>query len=110
VGAEQVAAAAGARLAAPARAGDDGGGPARAVIDSRAAGPGDLFAGLPGANVDGARFAGQALAQGAWGVLVGPGHDNAGAPARCSSPTTRSPRCSAWPPRGAARSAPRSSA
>ncbi len=79
--AEQVAAAAGARLAAPARTGDDaGGGPVRAVIDSRAAGPGDLFAGLPGANVDGGRFAGAALAQGAWGVLVGPGHDVTGAP------------------------------
>ncbi len=78
--AEQVAAAAGARLAAPARADAGGGGPVRAVIDSRAAGPGDLFAGLPGANVDGGRFAGPALAQGAWGVLVGPGHEVAGAP------------------------------
>jgi UDP-N-acetylmuramoyl-tripeptide--D-alanyl-D-alanine ligase len=69
--AEQVAGAAGARLVAPAAGGD---GPQRAVIDSRAAGPGDLFAGLTGANVDGGRFAGQALAQGAWGVLVAPEH------------------------------------
>ena len=33
------------------------GGPARAVIDSRAAGPGDLFVGLVGEHVDGGRFA-----------------------------------------------------
>jgi UDP-N-acetylmuramoyl-tripeptide--D-alanyl-D-alanine ligase len=70
--AERVAEAAGARLEHPATT---DGGPHRAVIDSRAAGPGDLFVGLRGANVDGGRFAAQALAQGAWGVLVGPGHD-----------------------------------
>ena len=51
-----------------------GGGPSRAVIDSREAGPGDLFVGLAGENVDGGRFAAQALAQGAWGVLVGTEH------------------------------------
>ena len=45
-------------------------GPARAVIDSRAAGPGDLFVGLAGEHVDGGRFAAQALAAGAWGALV----------------------------------------
>jgi UDP-N-acetylmuramoyl-tripeptide--D-alanyl-D-alanine ligase len=45
-------------------------GPARAVVDSRAAGPGDLFVGLPGAHVDGGGFAPAALAAGAWGVLV----------------------------------------
>lgn len=50
---------------------------ARAVIDSRAAGPGDLFVGLPGANVDGGRFAGQALDQGAAGVLVAREHAEA---------------------------------
>ncbi|MDQ3410119.1 MAG: Mur ligase domain-containing protein, partial [Actinomycetota bacterium] len=49
-------------------------GPLRAVIDSRAVETGDLFVGLPGVNVDGGRFAAQALADGAWGVLVAPGH------------------------------------
>jgi UDP-N-acetylmuramoyl-tripeptide--D-alanyl-D-alanine ligase len=77
---EQVAQAAAARLVAPAphRAG-----PARAVIDSRAAGDGDLFVGLVGEHVDGGRFAAQALAQGAWGVLVAPEHAEA---ARCAVP------------------------
>jgi len=51
-----------------------GPGPVRAVIDSRAAGVDDLFVGLPGERVDGGRFAAQALAQGAWGVLVAPTH------------------------------------
>jgi UDP-N-acetylmuramoyl-tripeptide--D-alanyl-D-alanine ligase len=46
-------------------------GPERAVIDSREAGPGSLFVGLPGASTDGGRYAGQALEAGAWGVLVG---------------------------------------
>ena len=54
------------------------GGPARAVVDTRALEPGDLFVGLPGERVDGGRFASDALAAGAWGVLVGPGHDVAG--------------------------------
>jgi UDP-N-acetylmuramoyl-tripeptide--D-alanyl-D-alanine ligase len=71
---EQVAGAAGARLAAP---GSQTGGPARAVIDSRAAGPGDLFVGLVGEHVDGGRFAGQALDGGAWGVLVAGEHADA---------------------------------
>jgi UDP-N-acetylmuramoyl-tripeptide--D-alanyl-D-alanine ligase len=77
---EHVAEAAGGRLVAPA---PRPGGPTRAVIDSRAAGPGDLFVGLPGANVDGGRFAPQALAGGAWGVLVAPEHAEA---ARCAMP------------------------
>jgi UDP-N-acetylmuramoyl-tripeptide--D-alanyl-D-alanine ligase len=95
---EQVAAAAGARLAAApapagsgagsggaggAGAGPDGPGPLRAVIDSRAVQPGDLFVGLPGEHVDGGRFAAQALAAGAWGVLVAPGHAQ---DARCAAP------------------------
>jgi UDP-N-acetylmuramoyl-tripeptide--D-alanyl-D-alanine ligase len=46
------------------------GGPARAVIDSRAAQPGDLFFGLPGEQVDGGAFAVTALEAGAWGVVV----------------------------------------
>jgi UDP-N-acetylmuramoyl-tripeptide--D-alanyl-D-alanine ligase len=48
------------------------GGPSRAVIDSRAVGPGDLFVALPGSRVDGGEFAAGALEAGAWGVLVAP--------------------------------------
>jgi UDP-N-acetylmuramoyl-tripeptide--D-alanyl-D-alanine ligase len=76
---EQVAQAAGGRLVAPA---PHAGGPARAVIDSRAAGHGDLFVGLVGEHVDGGRFAARALAGGAWGVLVAPEHADA---ARCAA-------------------------
>jgi len=47
-------------------------GPARAVIDSRAIAPGDLFVALPGERVDGGRFAADALRAGAWGVLAAP--------------------------------------
>lgn len=46
--------------------------PARASIDSRSVGPGDLFFGLRGERADGGEFAAQALADGAWGVVVGP--------------------------------------
>ena len=67
---ERLAEAAGARVARG-PAGD--GGPVRAVIDSRAVQPGDLFVGLRGQHVDGSAFADQALAAGAWGVLVGNG-------------------------------------
>ena len=64
---QQVARAAGARLLA----GHTGGtGPELVTIDSRAAGPGALFVGLPGANVDGGTFAAKALESEAWGVLV----------------------------------------
>jgi UDP-N-acetylmuramoyl-tripeptide--D-alanyl-D-alanine ligase len=48
------------------------------VIDSRGVGPGDLFVGLPGERVDGGRFAAQALAAGAWGVLVANEHTRLG--------------------------------
>jgi UDP-N-acetylmuramoyl-tripeptide--D-alanyl-D-alanine ligase len=65
--AARVAAAAGATLV---RGAD--GGPTRVAIDSRAVGPGDLFVGLTGENLDGGRFAAPALEAGAWGVLVGP--------------------------------------
>jgi UDP-N-acetylmuramoyl-tripeptide--D-alanyl-D-alanine ligase len=65
--AARVAAAAGAELV---RAAD--GEPERVSIDSRAAGPGDLFVGLVGENTDGGRFAQGALDAGAWGVLVSP--------------------------------------
>ena len=65
--AERVAAAAGGTLLAgdPERRG-----PKRAVIDSRAVEPDDLFVGLPGATADGAEFAPAAIEAGAWGVLV----------------------------------------
>lgn len=69
--ATQVAEAAGAQLASP---DPQAGGPTRAVISSREVEPGDLFVGLPGANVDGGRFGLDALARGAWGILVGPEH------------------------------------
>ncbi|MGI8803762.1 MAG: UDP-N-acetylmuramoyl-tripeptide--D-alanyl-D-alanine ligase, partial [Solirubrobacteraceae bacterium] len=49
-------------------------GPRRAVIDSRAAGPGGLLVGLPGAHAAGGEFAAAALAAGAWGVLVAAAH------------------------------------
>jgi UDP-N-acetylmuramoyl-tripeptide--D-alanyl-D-alanine ligase len=68
---ERIAEQAGARLLVPATT---GGGPERVTIDSRDAGPGDLFVGLPGTTHDGGRFAAQALAAGAWGVLVAPEH------------------------------------
>ncbi|MFW6050315.1 MAG: UDP-N-acetylmuramoyl-L-alanyl-D-glutamate--2,6-diaminopimelate ligase [Myxococcota bacterium] len=38
--------------------------------DSRAAGPGDLFVAIPGATVDGARFASEAVGRGAVAVLA----------------------------------------
>ncbi|MFL5782371.1 MAG: UDP-N-acetylmuramoyl-tripeptide--D-alanyl-D-alanine ligase, partial [Thermoleophilaceae bacterium] len=47
-------------------------GPRRAVVDSREAGPGDLFVGLRGTRDDGGRFAAQALEAGAWGAIVSP--------------------------------------
>ncbi|HEY4826727.1 MAG TPA: UDP-N-acetylmuramoyl-tripeptide--D-alanyl-D-alanine ligase [Solirubrobacteraceae bacterium] len=77
---EQVARAAGARLISPAPTTT---GPERAVIDSRQAGPGSLFVGLQGEKADGGRFAPQALAAGAWGVLTTPQHAQ---DARCAPP------------------------
>src|SRR5947208_16839880 len=65
--ASRVAEAAGGRLVAgdPATPG-----PRRAVVDSRAIEPGDLFVGLRGEHVDGGEFAEQALQAGAWGALI----------------------------------------
>ncbi len=74
LGAARVAEATGGELAAGA---PERRGPERVLIDSRAAGPGDLFVGLPGATADGGEFAARALEQGAWGVLVGPGYRDA---------------------------------
>ncbi len=69
--AAELAEAAGGRLLA----GDpDAPRPEGVTIDSREAGPGVLFVGLVGENVDGGSFAGQALEAGAWGVLVGEEH------------------------------------
>jgi UDP-N-acetylmuramoyl-tripeptide--D-alanyl-D-alanine ligase len=47
------------------------GSPRRGVIDSTAAGEGDLFFGLRGERVDGGEFAPEAVAAGAWGAVVG---------------------------------------
>ena len=79
---ERVAEAAAARLVQSGRVAARAGGPARAVIDSREVGPGDLFVGLLGTRTDGGAFATQALAAGAWGALVTGAHaqDSAGAP------------------------------
>ncbi|HEY2770377.1 MAG TPA: Mur ligase domain-containing protein, partial [Solirubrobacteraceae bacterium] len=73
---DRIASAARARILSPggasrARIPSPGGattGPERVVIDSRQAGPGALFVGLPGASHDGGAFAAQALTAGAWGV------------------------------------------
>ena len=77
---DQLAASAGARSLAATGA---TGGPQGVAIDSREVRPGDLFVGLPGGRVDGGRFAPQALAAGAWGVLVRPEHAEG---ARCAAP------------------------
>ncbi|MFY9264278.1 MAG: UDP-N-acetylmuramoyl-tripeptide--D-alanyl-D-alanine ligase [Solirubrobacterales bacterium] len=42
----------------------------RVIIDSREAGPGDLFFGIPGARSDGGAYAADVLAARAWGVVV----------------------------------------
>jgi UDP-N-acetylmuramoyl-tripeptide--D-alanyl-D-alanine ligase len=52
-------------------------GPLRASVDTRTLAPGELFVGLRGENVDGGEHAVRALAAGAWGVLVAPGHAQA---------------------------------
>jgi UDP-N-acetylmuramoyl-tripeptide--D-alanyl-D-alanine ligase len=80
---QQVADAAGARLLAgpgSSSAGAEASGPERAGIDSREAGPGTLFIGLPGERTDGGTFAAAAAAGGAWGVLTAPQHAPAAVP------------------------------
>ncbi len=64
----EIAAAAGAEIVS---SGADGHAE-RGLIDSREAGPGDLFFGLPGATADGGEFAGAAIEAGVWGVAVEP--------------------------------------
>jgi UDP-N-acetylmuramoyl-tripeptide--D-alanyl-D-alanine ligase len=80
---ERVAQAAGARLISPPATTATG--PEWVVIDSRQAGPGTLFVGLRGEHDDGGRFASQALAAGAWGVLVAPEHAQTAAESRMPS-------------------------
>ena len=100
--------------AAPQAAGRRRGRRARRRSTRATVGPGDLFVGLPGEHDDGGRFAAQALAAGAWGVLVAPRARRGGARARragtasCSPPRTRSPRCSRSPAPGGASWARRS--
>jgi UDP-N-acetylmuramoyl-tripeptide--D-alanyl-D-alanine ligase len=65
---EFIAEGAGAKIVATGGAGR----PERAVIDSREVEPGDLFFALPGERADGGEFAADALAAGAWGVVVDP--------------------------------------
>jgi UDP-N-acetylmuramoyl-tripeptide--D-alanyl-D-alanine ligase len=77
--AQRVAEAAGAALGT---GGSSPAGPERVTIDSREAGPGALFVGLPGQNVDGGAFAGAALTAGAWGVVTTPEHAEAARSAR----------------------------
>ena len=77
---ERVAEAAGAQLVSPPPTRE---GPERATVDSRAAGPGALFVGLEGERTHGGRYAAQALAAGAWGVLTTAEHAEA---ARCATP------------------------
>ena len=48
--------------------------PVRAIVDSRAAGPGDLFVGLAGERADGGEFASAAIEAGAWGAIVTGAH------------------------------------
>jgi len=73
---QHVAVRAGASLVTP---GKGVTGPERVTIDSRDAGPGALFVGLPGVRHDGGAFAARALAAGAWGVLTTPDHAAAAA-------------------------------
>jgi UDP-N-acetylmuramoyl-tripeptide--D-alanyl-D-alanine ligase len=75
---QQVARAAGAQLLRGSVPGVDG--PLQTTIDSRKAGPGTLFVGLPGEHVDGGSFASSALAAGAWGVLVASSHADGSLP------------------------------
>jgi len=76
----RVASAAGAELLA-AGAGAPGDAPPRVAVDTRLLAPGELFAGLRGEREDGGARAGEALAAGAWGVLVAPEHAAAAAQA-----------------------------
>jgi UDP-N-acetylmuramoyl-tripeptide--D-alanyl-D-alanine ligase len=69
----RVAAAAGAELLVDAPAASTGA-PPQVTIDSRTVAAGELFVGLRGERSDGGTHAAEALAAGAWGVLVSPEH------------------------------------
>lgn len=74
--AERLAAIVGGRVVrTPAAPGE----PRRGVVDSRAVSRGDLFLGVPGRDADGGAFAAEALARGAWGVVVAAGNARAAA-------------------------------
>jgi UDP-N-acetylmuramoyl-tripeptide--D-alanyl-D-alanine ligase len=90
LGGAEIAKATGARVLAEGSAEP----PRRAVIDSSAAGPGDLFFGLRGENRDGGEFAAGAVEAGAWGVLVGPDFAEELVSVTGSSPVT--PTRSPW--------------
>jgi UDP-N-acetylmuramoyl-tripeptide--D-alanyl-D-alanine ligase len=75
----RVAEAAGAHVLTGASAAVERSGPMRVSIDSRGIAPGDLFVGLRGEHADGGEHAPEALAAGAWGVLVSPTHAQAAA-------------------------------
>ncbi len=98
----QIAAAIGAEILAEGGPGS----PRRATIDSAASGPGDLFFGLRGENVNGGEFAAAAIAAGAWGVVAEPQHAAGLRAPGFSRRPTRSPRWRRSPAPGAARSAP----
>jgi UDP-N-acetylmuramoyl-tripeptide--D-alanyl-D-alanine ligase len=68
--AQRIAGAAGAELLRGSEHAAEG--PARAVVDSRAVEPGDLFVAVRGRRVDGGEFAAAALRAGAWGVIAAP--------------------------------------
>jgi UDP-N-acetylmuramoyl-tripeptide--D-alanyl-D-alanine ligase len=70
--AARVASAAGAQLLRGTAGATSAEAPPRAVVDTRALAPGELFVGLRGEREDGGARAGEALAAGAWGVLVSP--------------------------------------
>jgi UDP-N-acetylmuramoyl-tripeptide--D-alanyl-D-alanine ligase len=53
--------------------------PPRAAIDTRVLNSGEMFVGLSGEREDGGARASEALAKGAWGVLVAPEHATAAA-------------------------------
>jgi UDP-N-acetylmuramoyl-tripeptide--D-alanyl-D-alanine ligase len=74
----RIAAAAGATLMSEPAAGSPPG-PQGVSIDSRELVPGELFVGLQGQRADGGALAGEALAAGAWGVMVAPEHAQAAA-------------------------------
>jgi UDP-N-acetylmuramoyl-tripeptide--D-alanyl-D-alanine ligase len=82
--AERVAHSAGASLLAPQSTRANLSGPTGVSIDSRVLRPGDLFVGLRGERTDGGSHAAQALASGAWGVLVASEHGGASAAAAAS--------------------------